>query len=225
MKGTIINIIAIILGSLVGVFFSKIIPEKIKNIIFQALGLSTILIGIQMAFKTNNLLILIFSLLIGGIIGEIIDLEKRLNSFGGFIRKKIKSKNKTFVEGFVTASLVFCIGAMAIIGSIQDGINNDQTVLYTKSLLDGFASIAFSSALGIGVAFSVIPILIYQGGITLLAVYLKDFLTPSVIAEMTAVGGMLIFGIGLNILKIKNIKVGNLLPSVLVAIILALMLA
>jgi uncharacterized membrane protein YqgA involved in biofilm formation len=224
MKGTIINVIAIILGSSIGIFFSKLIPEKIKNIIFQALGLSTILIGLQMAFKTGNLLILIFSLLIGGIIGESVDLEKRLNLLGEALKKKLKSKNKTFVEGFVTASLVFCIGAMAIVGSIQDGINNDQTVLYTKSLLDGFASIAFSSALGIGVVFSVIPILLYQGGITLLAVYLKDFLTQAVITEMTAVGGMLIFGIGLNILKIKNIKVGNLLPSVLVAVILALMI-
>ncbi|MCM2325111.1 MAG: DUF554 domain-containing protein [Candidatus Woesearchaeota archaeon] len=224
MKGTIINAIAIILGSSIGIFFSKLIPEKIKDIIFQALGLSTILIGLQMAFKTGNLLILIFSLLIGGIIGEALDLEKRLNSFGEFLRKKMKSKNRTFVEGFVTASLVFCIGAMAIVGSIQDGINDDQTVLYTKSLLDGFASIAFSSALGIGVVFSVIPILLYQGGMTLLAVYLKDFLTSAVITEMTAAGGMLIFGIGLNILKIKVIKVGNLLPSVLVAVMLALMI-
>ncbi len=221
MKGTIVNVIAIIVGSLIGLFFAKFIPEKVKKIIFQALGLSTILIGLQMAFKTNNLLILIFSLVIGGIIGEAIDLEKRLNLFGEKLKKKLKSKNKTFVEGFVTASLIFCVGAMAIVGSIEDGIHNDQTILYTKSLLDGFASIAFSSALGIGVLFSAIPILIYQGLITFLAQYIKDILTAAAITEMTAAGGMLIFGIGLNVLEIKNIKVGNLLPAVIVAIILA----
>ena len=138
------------------------------------------------------------------------------------LKKKLKSKDSKFVEGFVTTSLLFCVGAMAIVGSIEDGINNNPSILLTKSLLDGFASIAFASALGFGVMFSAIPILIYQGGLTLLAVYIKQYLTPSAITEMSAVGGLLIIGIGLSLLNIKKIKIGNLLPSVLVAAILAI---
>ncbi|MBT3464149.1 DUF554 domain-containing protein [archaeon] len=222
MIGTIVNVIAIIIGSLIGILFNKFIPKRVKEIIFQALGLSTILIGMQLALKTENVLLVIFSLIIGGIIGELIHIEKKLKKFGISLKKKLKSKDSKFVEGFVTTSLLFCVGAMAIVGSIEDGINNNPSILLTKSLLDGFASIAFASALGFGVMFSAIPILIYQGGLTLLAVYIKQYLTPSAITEMSAVGGLLIIGIGLSLLNIKKIKIGNLLPSVLVAAILAI---
>jgi hypothetical protein len=225
MLGTVVNVFAIIAGSLIGVFFNKFIPERIKKILFQALGLSTILIGITMAIKTQNVLIVIFSLVLGGVIGELINIEKQLDRFGDYLKSKIKAKDSTFVEAFVTASLIFCVGAMAIMGSIEDGINHNYSVLYTKSLLDGVASIAFSSALGIGVIFSAIPILIYQGGITLLAGFIKEYLTQAAITEMSATGGLLILGIGLSILEIKIIKVGNLLPAILIAAILALVFA
>lgn len=225
MLGTIVNAAAVIAGSLIGVFFNKHIPKRIKDILFQALGLVTILIGLSMAFKTNNILIVIFSMILGGVIGELLDIEKRLDDLGNFLKSKIKSKDSTFVEGFVTASLIFCVGAMAIMGSIEDGINNDQTILFTKSLLDGTAAIAFSSALGIGVLFSAIPVLIYQGSLTMLAGYLKEYLTQAAITEMSATGGLLIFGIGLTILEIKKIKIGNLLPAIVVAAVLALFFA
>jgi uncharacterized membrane protein YqgA involved in biofilm formation len=222
MKGTIVNSIAIIIGSIIGLLFNKLITKNIKKIIMQALGLGVIIIGIQMALKTQNVLILIFSLIIGGIIGEIIDLEKRLDSLGEFFKKKTKSKQSRFVEGFVSSSLIFCIGAMAIVGSIEDGINNNPSILYTKALLDGSASIAFSSVLGLGVLFSFIPVFIYQTLITLIAFYAKEFLTQTVINEISATGGILIIGIGITILEIKKIKIGNLLPSIIVALILAL---
>jgi uncharacterized membrane protein YqgA involved in biofilm formation len=222
MFGTIVNVAAIIFGSVVGILFNRFISEKVKKILFQALGLSTLLIGIQLSLKTNNPLIVIFSLVIGGIIGETIGIEERLTSFGEFLKKKIKSKDSNFVEGFVSASLIFCVGAMAILGSIEDGINGNQTILYTKSLLDGITSIAFSSALGIGVAFSSIPIIIYQGAITFFASYIKTYLTSGAIAEMSATGGLLIIGISLQLLDIKKLKVSNLLPSIIVAAVLAL---
>lgn len=221
MLGTIVNVAAIIAGSLIGIFFNRFIPEKIKKIIFQALGLSTILIGLSMAVKTQNVLIVVFSLILGGVIGELIDIEKKLDSLGEWLKKRLKSKDSRFVEGFVTSSLIFCVGAMAIVGSIEDGINQNYTILYTKSLLDGTASIAFASALGIGVLFSFFPILVYQGGLTLLAIYMKTYLTQAAITEMSATGGLLIFGIGLTLLEIKKIKVGNLLPAIVVAAVLA----
>jgi uncharacterized membrane protein YqgA involved in biofilm formation len=222
MQGTIVNVGAVIAGSLIGVFFNRFIPERIKKILFQALGLATILIGLTMAFKTQNVLIVIFSLVLGGVIGELIDIEKRLDRFGEYLKSKIKSKDSTFVEAFVTSSLIFCVGAMAIMGSIDDGLNGNYALLYTKSMLDGTAAIAFSSALGIGVIFSAIPILIYQGGITLLASYIKEYLTQAAITEMTSTGGLLILGIGFNVLEIKKIKIGNLLPAIVIAAVLAL---
>ncbi|MFH0875263.1 MAG: DUF554 domain-containing protein [archaeon] len=221
MIGTIVNVAAIIAGSLIGIIFNKIIPDRIKQIVFQALGLSTIILGIMLGIKTQNPLILIFSLVIGGIIGEMFDIEKKLEELGSFVKKKVKSKEAKFVEGFVTSSLVFCVGALAIVGSIEDGINNDQTLLYTKSMLDGFASIAFSSAMGIGVIFSAIPILLYQGGITLLSKVAENYLSEAAITEMSAAGGLLIIGIGINILEIKKIKVSNMLPAILVALLLS----
>ncbi|MBN2421860.1 DUF554 domain-containing protein [Candidatus Woesearchaeota archaeon] len=222
MKGTIVNAGAIIIGSLLGILFNRYINENIKKLLMQALGLSTLLIGFSLAFKTNNVMIVIFSLIIGGIMGELINLDKKLTLLGEYIKKKVKSKESTFVEGFVTASLIYCIGAMAIIGAIEDGINNNPSILYTKALLDGTASIAFSSALGIGVMFSFLPIILYQGGITLLAVYIRTYLTESIITEISATGGLLIVGIGLTLLEIKKIKLSNLLPSVVVALILGL---
>ena len=219
MKGTIVNVIAILLGCSVGFILKSKFPEKIGKIVMQALGLASLLIGMQMALKTDNILLLIFSLTIGGIIGEVIGIEEGLEKFGERVKLKFKSSNSSerFVEGFVTASLLYCVGSMAIMGALKEGLSGNPDILYTKSLLDGLTSIAFTAAMGLGVLFSAIPVFLYQGGITLLARSIKDFLSPEVINEMTAVGGILILGIGFGLLKIKKIKIGNLLPAILVA--------
>lgn len=221
MRGTIVNVIAVIAGSLLGLFLKGKFPERLKEIIMQGLGLATCLIGIQMALESKNILIVIFSLVIGGICGELIDIEKRLNEIGNFLQRRLAREDDLFIQGFVQASLVFCVGAMAIMGSIQDGINNDPTILYNKSILDGFASIAFAATTGIGVLFSTIPVLLYQGGISLLAGVVAKYLTEAMIVEMTATGGLLILAIGLNLLKIGKVKVGNLLPALIFAILLS----
>ncbi len=222
--GTFTNVIAVIIGSLIGILLHKKFPEKIKAIVFQAIGLGTIIIGVQMALKIENLLVLIFSLLIGGIIGQAIDLEKHFEKLGNFLKTKIKSNNENFVEGLITAFLIFCIGSMTIIGSIHEGIRNDHSLLFTKSILDGFTSIALASTYGIGVLLSVIPMLIYQGGITLLAMRFQNFFSEILINQLTAVGGVLILGIGINLLEIKKIKITNLLPALIVVIVLTVIL-
>jgi uncharacterized membrane protein YqgA involved in biofilm formation len=223
MKGTIVNVIAIIAGSSIGFILKNKFPEKVNNIIMQALGLCSLLIGMQMALKTANLLLVIFSLVIGGIIGELIGLEDGLEKIGKKLKTKFSGKvsSKRFVEGFITTSLLFCVGSMAIVGSLQEGLNGNPDILYTKSLLDGITSIAFSAAMGLGVMFSAIPTFLYQGGITLLAHLIRDFLTLEVINEITGVGGILVLGIGFNLLELKKIKVGNLLPSLLIVFLLA----
>src|SRR5665648_480234 len=223
MKGTMVNVIAIFLGCSVGFILKNKFPEKIGKIVMQALGLTSLLIGLQMALKTNNILLVIFSLVIGGIIGEVMGIEEGLERFGKRVQLKLKSNttSERFVEGFVTASLLYCVGSMAIMGALKEGISGNPDILYTKSLLDGLTSIAFTAAMGIGVLFSVIPVFLYQGGITMLARLIKDFLSPEVINEMTAVGGILILGIGFELLKIKKIKIGNLLPAILIAALLA----
>jgi len=223
MKGTIVNVIAIFLGCSVGFILKSKFPEKIGKIIMQSLGLASLLIGAQMALKTNNILLVIFSLVIGGVIGEIIGIEEGLEIFGERVKLKFKSNDSSerFVEGFVTASLLYCVGSMAIMGALKEGLSGNPDILYTKSLMDGVTSLAFTAAMGIGVLFSVIPVFLYQGGITLLARLIKDFLSPEIINEMTAVGGILILGIGFGLLEIRKIKIGNLLPAILVVALLA----
>jgi len=223
MKGTIVNVIAIFLGCSVGFILKSKFPEKIGKIIMQSLGLASLLIGAQMALKTNNILLVIFSLVIGGVIGEIIGIEEGLEIFGERVKLKLKSNDSSerFVEGFVTASLLYCVGSMAIMGALKEGLSGNPDILYTKSLMDGVTSLAFTAAMGIGVLFSVIPVFLYQGGITLLARLIKDFLSPEIINEMTAVGGILILGIGFGLLEIRKIKIGNLLPAILVVALLA----
>jgi len=222
MYGTVINSLAIVIGSIVGVLFQHRFPKKIQLIVFQGLGLSTILIGLQMALKVENVLTLIFSLLIGGIIGELLNLDLQMEKFGDWIKGKVNSKDTRFTDGFVAASVLFCIGAMAILGSLDEGIRGDRTVLLTKSILDGFAAIALSASMGIGVAFSAIPIFLYQGSITLLSGYTQNFFTQLMIHQLTAVGGLLIVGISFNLLEIKKIKVTNLLPSLILIVIFSL---
>ena len=224
MKGTIINAVAVIIGSLIGLVFNRLINEKIKKIFFQAIGLFVFVVGLQMALSSKNLLILMFSIASGSIIGELLDIETKLNNFGKYLKKKVKSKNPTFIQGFVTFSLVACVGGLGIIGPIEDVLNNNLSVLYTKSMLDGVTAIVFTSALGPGVLFSFISILVYQGLISLLAVFAKQYLTTGIITEMSAAGGLLIMATGINLLEIKKIKIGNMLPSIIVALILGLLI-
>lgn len=200
MKGTIVNVVAVLIGSFVGIFFSRFITDRIKSIMIQGLGLAVILIGMTMAMETRNILIVTASIVLGGIVGEIIDIEGRLDVLGEWLKGRFGSDSGTFVTGFVTASLVYCVGAMAVVGSLEEGINGNPQILYAKSLLDGVASVAFASTLGIGVVFSVIPVFVYQGSLTFLGIYLERFLTEGVVAELTATGGLLILGIGINLI-------------------------
>ncbi|TDX44469.1 hypothetical protein C7954_11265 [Halanaerobium congolense] len=224
MIGTIVNVASVLGGSTVGVLFKGKFPEKVQNTVIHGISLAVILIGMQMAFsieKDPDILLVIFSLVIGAVVGELMQLEKRLNDFGESLKDKFGGEDDLFVQGFVQASLIYCVGAMAIMGSIQDGLNNDPSILFTKSLLDGITSIAFAASTGIGVAFSVIPILIYQGSITLAANWAAVYLTEDMIRIMTASGGLLITAIGLNMLGVSKIKTGNLLPALLVAVVLS----
>ncbi len=223
MKGTLFNIFTVILGSLIGIAIGSKFPEKIKKIAFDGVGLSSLTLGIMLALKTDNIIIMVFSVLFGGIIGEILKIEDFLESIGDRIKSKIKT-NSPFTEGFITSTLIFCVGSMAIIGSINEGLTGDVTILYTKSILDGVTSIALSSALGIGVLFSIFPILIYQGGITILSTYVRSLFTDHSINMITGVGGVLIIGIGLNLLGIKKIKLSNFLPALIIAFILSIII-
>jgi uncharacterized membrane protein YqgA involved in biofilm formation len=218
--GTIINSIAVIIGSFIGLILKSRFTESMRKILMDALGLVCIILGIQMALKGEKFLHLVFSLVLGGVLGEILDIDGVFKKISIKVEERFSKEKGTFAKGFLTASLLYCIGPMTIMGSIQDGLGQSPTILLTKSLLDGTASIALASALGIGVIFSALSILIVQGSITLLANFVSPILTSLVIQEMTAVGGVLILGIALNLLDIKNIKVANLLPSLIFIIIL-----
>ncbi|NLV76125.1 MAG: DUF554 domain-containing protein [Tissierellia bacterium] len=219
MLGTVVNSIAIILGSLLGVIIKQGIEDRYKKIVMDGIGLSVVIIGIAGGIKSENSILVIISIVLGSIIGETIDIERKLNSLGDNMEKKLGRGDNNFSNGFVTASLVYCVGAMAIVGALESGLLGNHSTLFAKSILDGISSIIFASTLGIGVAFSAIAVFIYQGLIVLFATYLKDFLTSEVILEMSAVGGILIMAIGLNILDFKKIKVGNMLPAIFIPLI------
>jgi uncharacterized membrane protein YqgA involved in biofilm formation len=218
MLGTIVNSLSILVGGFIGSIFKNKISSAYNETIMKALGLSVILIGLKGALEVNNILLLIICLTLGTLIGEIMKIEKGIENIGTWLEKKF-SNQKGLAKGFVTASLVYCIGAMAIMGSLESGLTNTHTILYAKSLLDGISAIIFSSSLGIGVCFSAISVFIYQGIITLTASLMKQFLIASVVNEMSAIGGLLIVAIGANMLEIKRIKVGNMLPAIFMPLI------
>lgn len=221
LLGTAINVAAIVAGTFVGLVLKEKLPERMNSIAMQGLGLVTALIGIKMMITTQNILIVLVSTVTGGILGELLRIEPRLDAFGAKVEAKLSREGGTFAKAFVTSSLLYCMGPMAILGALQDGLIGDYGILLTKSGLDGIASIAFASTLGIGVLFSALPVAAYQGTITIGASMLEPYLTSSIINEMTATGGLLIVGIALNILQVAKIKVGNLLPAILVAAVLA----
>lgn len=219
MLGTIVNTVSIIVGSLIGLFFKGKIPEKYSQTIMHGIGLAVVLIGIKTALNTDAILIVILSFVIGSIIGELIRIEDRLDQFGNWIGKKLSKNSAGISKGFVTASLLYCVGAMAIIGSMESGLTGNHQTLFAKSILDGIGSVIFASTLGVGVIFSAAAVFIYQGLITLTASSIKPFLLPEVISQMSAVGGLLIFAIGLGLLEIKKIKIGNMLPAIFVPLV------
>jgi uncharacterized protein len=222
MTGTLLNIATVIAGSVIGLIFGARIPAKLKETVIAGMGLFTVAMGLQMFLNTENPLIVLGALLIGTLLGEWWRIEDGLHRLGEileqrFSREEDDGSNK-FVRGFLTASLLFCVGPMTILGSIQDGLTGDYNLLAVKSVLDGFASIAFASTLGIGVAFSSFIILVYQGGISLLAGQLNAIVNASMMNELTAAGGVLLMGVGIsNLLEIKKIRVGNMLPALLIA--------
>jgi hypothetical protein len=222
MTGTLLNIATVIVGSVLGLIFGARISAKLKETVIAGMGLFTAAMGLQMFLKTENPLIVLGALLIGTLLGEWWRIEDGLHRLGEFLEQKFSREeddgSNKFVRGFLTASLLFCVGPMAILGSIQDGLTGDYNLLAVKSVLDGFASIAFASTLGIGVAFSSLIVLVYQGGISLLAGQLNAIVNASMMNELTAAGGVLLMGVGIsNLLEIKKIRVGNMLPALVIA--------
>ncbi|GEQ21184.1 membrane protein [Clostridium butyricum] len=229
MLGTIVNALAVIGGCIIGLIVKEKLTEKMSNTIMSGLALCVLYIGISGALKGQDTLIIIICIAVGALIGEIIDIDKRLNDLGNFIENKInlKKKNKdsekiSISEGFVTSSLLFCVGAMAVVGSLESGLQGNHSTLFAKSILDGVSSIIFASSLGIGVMLSSVAILVYQGSITLLAGCLSSVLTDTVIGNMSAIGSILIMGLGTNMIGASKIKVANLLPAIFLPIIIYL---
>jgi uncharacterized protein len=223
MTGTIINIATILIGSSLGMLFGSRLPDRLKNTVTAGLGLFTLVIGIAMFLESEEALIILGGLLIGAVLGEWWKIEEGLESLGARLEARFGGGNDAeesdrFVRGFLTASLLFCMGPMTILGSIQDGLSGNYELLAVKSVLDGFASLAFASTLGVGVAFSVIVVLVFQGGISLLAEQLNSFITEPMMIEMTAVGGVILLGLALSsLLEVKKIRIGSFLPALAVA--------
>lgn len=216
--GSIVNALSVIIGSIIGIYFGSFLSEKIRKAVFQIIGLFTLALGMQMSLKTNQFLILLVSLITGTIIGESLSIEKSIESLSNKLKIKLQSENKLFSEGLITAFLLYCVGSMTFVGSIEEGIHQERTLMYTKSLMDGITSILLASSFGTGVLFSAIPLLIFQSALTLGAHYFESYLHPELITEISAVGGVIIIGIGLNILEITKIKVSNMLPALLLII-------
>ena len=244
--GTLINVVTVLVGGTLGTFLGGRLPERIRETIMHGLGLMTLVIGIQLSLKTEDILIVLGSLLLGGIAGEWLRIEDRLDQLGRWLERRMAGNkgrstgdqsqegaervspvsartSSRFSRAFLTASLVFCVGPMTILGSIQDGLTGDYTLLAVKATLDGFAGLAFASSLGPGVIFAALTVLIYQGALTLGAGWASVLLTDPMIAEMTATGGVLMLALGLGLLEIKQIRAGNLLPAVVVAPIIVAM--
>ncbi|AGK61970.1 Uncharacterized membrane protein, possible Na+ channel or pump [Archaeoglobus sulfaticallidus PM70-1] len=214
MIGTIINSVTIVVASLFGMFIGSRLNPKLKESLMRVLGLVVVVIGLKMALLTDEVVILVGSILLGTAIGEVIGIESKLESFGRSVERRFEGSK--FAEGFVSTTLLYCVGSMAVVGSIQEGLTGDYSLLLTKSLLDGFASIALASTLGIGVMFSSISVLVYQGSLTLLAGHISALMTEKIIAEITATGGVLIVAIGLRLMELIDLKPGNMLPSLLI---------
>lgn len=238
MLAVFVNCGAVILGSIFGLLFSKKFSEELSDMIQTACGVITIVIGLQMAFKYDSIVYLSLSLIIGAIAGYIIDLDGAILKFGTWLEKKVSPKkaaenavgeatamaksNKNFAYAFLNASVLFCVGAMAIVGSFKAGVEKDYTIIFTKSILDGFMAIGFTAAMGIGTMFSIIFIFLYQGGLTLLSKLIQPYVSDLLISEISACGGAIIIMIGINLLGLKKIKTANFLPALVIEILFVL---
>jgi uncharacterized membrane protein YqgA involved in biofilm formation len=225
MIGTLVNTAAVIIGGGIGLVLKKNMPSKLTTIYFQAIGLFTLAIGISMVWELKHILIVVVSLTLGSITGEILKLEKQADRVGNHLKNRLKIGNDRFTEGLVSSFLLFCVGSMTIVGAIQEGTGVSSDLLMTKSLMDFFSAILLAAALGLGVMFSAIPLLLFQGSITLLAMYSSRFFTPDIIHGLTNTGGVLLLGLGINILEIKKLRIMNMLPSLLFVIILLWLVA
>jgi len=219
--GTLVNVAAVLAGGTIGLLVHTRLPARFTKIVFQGIGLFTLFLGVSLALRTSNYLVMIFSLVFGSILGEMMQLDLHMERLGDRLKKLSGGTSSRFSEGFITAFLLFCMGSMTVLGAFEEGLGGRPNLLFAKSLLDGVSSIALAAALGAGVLFSVIPLLFYQGGLTLLAVYLGSLFSETVINELTSVGGILLIGLGINILEISKLKILNMIPSLVVAVILA----
>lgn len=217
--GTVVNSLAIIAGSIVGIFLKGGIKERFNSIVMNGLALCILLIGISGALKVDNMLLVILSIVIGGVLGEFINIDKQLNNLGSRVEEGLKGKAGKISEGFVAASLLYCVGAMAVVGSLESGLSGNYKILFTKSILDGVSAIILTSSLGAGVALSAVSVFVYQGIITVAAFFIRGVLNTAVINDMTAVGSLLIIGLSLNMLGTTKIKIANLLPAVFIPVI------
>lgn len=222
MTGTLINIVTVLIGGGLGVLLGDRLPQRMRETVMHGLGLVTLIVGIDLALGTNNILVPMGSVLVGAMLGEWWHIDRGLERLAEWLKARVSKRiahrsMALFTEGFVTASLVFCVGPLTVLGSIQDGLSGDYSLLAIKSMLDGFAALAFASSLGIGVLFSVLTVLVYQGGLSLLAGVAQNVLNDVMIAEMSAVGGIMIMGIGLLLLDLKRIRVANMLPGLIIA--------
>lgn len=220
MLGTIVNVVTVLIGGSIGLLLNKRLPERYVKIFFQVIGLFTLTLGISMAIKTTHVLHIVMALISGALIGEALNLEKWMEGLGDKLKSRLKIGNEKFTEGLLTSFLLFCIGPLTIVGAIDEGIGNSSEPLLIKSLMDGVASIALASGLGVGVVFSVIPLFLFQGGITLMAMIFGSFFPEVFALELSALGGILLLGLGINILEIKKIRVMNMLPALVMIVVL-----
>lgn len=215
--GTLINVVAVVAGSSLGAVLGGRLPGRVRDIVTDGLGLLTFVLGISMAVKTQSFMIVMASILLGGIVGELLRIERALERLGDYFQARLAASSSTFSTGFVTASLVFCVGPMAILGSIDDGLRGNVQLLVVKSVLDGFAALAFATTLGWGVGLSALSVFVYQGSLTVAAGIVAQALSEPMITEMTATGGLLVLAIGLRLLHLREVKVANLLPALFFA--------
>ncbi len=226
MIGTIVNAGAVIAGSLAGMAVHSRLPKKITDAVFQAIGLFTIVIGIGMSLRSDRMLVVVLSLVLGTVVGQGIDIDRYIQRFSEYLQKKSGKKSAgeapgRFTEGFIPATMLFCVGSMAILGAIEDGLGQTPDILYTKSLMDGISSVILASTFGAAILLSSVPMFIYQGAITLFAASMMRLMTEPMIADLTATGGVLLIGLGITILKIKEIKISNMLPALVAAVIIS----
>ena len=216
--GTVFNCITVLIGSTIGLLAGKFIPEHKQQTIFNCLGLFTMYVGINMSLETKHSIAVLLSLVLGTLTGEFLGIERRLNSLGDTLKSRLRIGSEKFTQGFVSATLLFCVGSMAIIGAFNDGVRHDPEILMTKGIMDGIAAAMFAGAFGIGTVFSVIPMFAYQGALTFAASGLEGTITPEMFANISGTGGLMILAIGLNMLKITRMGLGDMLPGLVYAV-------